>query len=164
MRYFTTEWQTAWQFAKNEEERKKLDKETARVCREYEKQFDKIKPRFSKKFITFYDKHYRFHDSEIKDFTVSRRKGKTVPLVHVMMTLNIDGVLYRLKYHAVSKIEYKADFLNSDIEFMKWREQFDVWMYDEFLPIDSDTIQHDISFLSGSELMIACKKVSIEKI
>lgn len=23
MRYFTTEWQTAWQFAKNEEERKK---------------------------------------------------------------------------------------------------------------------------------------------
>ena len=61
-------------------------------------------------------------------------------------------------------IEYKADFLNSDIEFMKWREQFDVWMYDEFLPIDSEAIQHDISFLSGSELVIACKKVSIEKI
>ena len=40
MRYFTTEWQTAWQFAKNEEERKKLDEEAARVCREYEKQFD----------------------------------------------------------------------------------------------------------------------------
>ena len=61
-------------------------------------------------------------------------------------------------------IEYKDDFLNSYIEFMKWREQFDVWMYDEFLPIDSDIIQHDISFLSGSKLVIACKKVSIEKI
>lgn len=164
MKFFTTEWQNSWDPSSTKEERKKLKEKTDKIISEYEKQFDKIKPKLSKKFITLYNKYGRFHDCEIKELLIKRRKGKTKPLVDLTITLNINNILYQLKYGAVSKIEYRVNCLDDNIDFLKWGNQFDVWMYDEFSLAPNDTIQHEISFLSNGELIIVFKRISLEKL
>ncbi|MDR1101573.1 MAG: hypothetical protein LBL34_04395 [Clostridiales bacterium] len=164
MKFFTREWHEAWQFAKSEEERDKLREKTRQIIEEYEKQFRVVKPRLFSGFIDFYDSHGRFHDAEVKNIRVSRNQGKTAPVADVFIDLDIDEGLYQLHYGSVSKISYTADLLSSDIDIMRWREQFDIWMYDEFSVGSSNNIQHEVSFLSGGSLIIEFENINIKEL
>ena len=163
MKFFTREWQEEYSVTKTEEERAAHKERTNKLFAEYRKQFEAVKSRVSMMFWSNYNKNGGFHDAEVRKICVERRKGKNLPRANVIIILEQYGVLYQIKYQTVSKINYDVDFLTPDCNW-PMNGHFDLWMYDEFCVIDSEYINHDISFLSGGEISITFKRISVKKL
>lgn len=163
MKFFTREWHTKWNTTQDAKERELLEERTKRLMSDYEQQFNLVKPHLNSRFLSFYDRNHGFHDSEIKEIIVKRRKGRKKPIVDVIILLDIDKKLYQLKYESVFSMNYIANYMDEDIDSMRYREQFDSWMYDEFSLVEETGIRHNISFLSGSELVIDFSKIGVSR-
>ncbi|WP_035294319.1 hypothetical protein [Clostridium sp. KNHs214] len=156
MRYFTNE---LWSKinSDSQKERDEADFEWDKNNKAYSEIFDLIKVRLSQKFLRTYLSNHGFHDFQIKNIVLTHKEyGFKNPIsldIYVTDSVNTFKITYKcIKQFCVNYEE---------IEGWAARRGFDDWGYDEFLPVDEQTLSHEILFASGSTILIYFKNNNI---
>lgn len=161
MKYFTSELWSKYS-ASSIEEHQKVEFEWNKASEEYNKSFDLIKDRFSKKFLDIYYANSFFHDFHIKEFQMDHKNyGCKNPIsINIIITDEIN--IWKITYKHVKSISinYKEEILWKDTRWEK-TYGFDDWGYDEFFAVDKDTLSHEILFASDASILIYFKNKNI---
>lgn len=157
MRYFTYE---LWSKVNSDSQKKRdeADFEWDKNDKAYSEIFESVKNRFSKKFLKIYLSNHGFHDFHIKNILITHKEyGFKNPIsIDIYVTDSVNT--FKITYKCIKKfsVNYKEDE-----DDWAYRRGFDDWGYDEFLPIDEQTLSHEILFASGSTILVHFKKGNI---
>jgi hypothetical protein len=156
MRYFTNE---LWSKLNSEsqKERDEASFEWKKNNEAYSTTFETIKIRLSQKFLKTYLNNYGFHDFQVKNIVIAHKEYgfKNPILVDIYV---MDGInTFKITYKCIKKFNVNYE------EGIGWEDRrgFDDWGYGEFLPIDEQTLSHEILFASGSTILIHFKNGNI---
>ncbi len=149
MKYFTDSlWSTINKGS--EAERNQAWAEWDKNMQEYTPIFESIKPRLSKKFLKIYMKNHGFHDYRIKNMFLNHKEYGLKNPVSLEIYVTNDSKIYKITYKRIKKfcMDYNEKEGNDALKGM------DDWGYDEFLPVDDQTLSHEILFASGAAILI----------
>lgn len=156
VRYFTNELWAKF----NSESQKDLDEadfEWEKNSKAYSAIFEAIKLRLSQKFLKTYLSNHGFHDFQIKNIVLTHKKyGVKSPIsldIYITDSMNT----FKITYKNVKKFNVNYE----EAESWANKRGFDDWGYDEFLPVDEQTLSHEILFASGSTILIHFKNSNI---
>jgi hypothetical protein len=153
MQYFTGElWSKIGSPCKTERDEAHIEFKMGSAA--YWAAFKKIEDRFSKKFLTTYHKNYGFNDFKLIDISVSQRPDRHSNPLTVILRVRDGEQTFRITYKRVSHFEVKYQQNNGC-------QGFDDWGYDEFLPMDDQTLSHEILFASGATILVHFKNGNI---
>lgn len=156
MKYLTNE---LWSKSNSEsqKERDEAHFQWENNSKAYYEIFETIKNRLSIKFLKTYFGNHGFHDFQIKDIVLTHKEyGLKNPIsVDIYITDSVDTFKITYKYIKKFNVNYE------EVEGWGDRRGFDDWGYDEFLPIDEQTLSHEILFASGSTILIHFKNNNI---
>jgi hypothetical protein len=149
MKYFTSELLSKF----NSESASERDQATVawhKNMQDYSAIFATIETRISKKFMKIYRGNEGFHDFQLKKIELAHKdRGLANP---VSIAIIIEGVhSYRITYKCVTKFIINYD--EPDDDWM-YKSGFDDWGYSEFLPLNEQTLSHEILFASGASILI----------
>ncbi len=168
MKYFTRD---LWLMFQDIDKQDEADKKWEENLLEYQKQFNLIKSRFSKKTLSILEKE-SLHDAHLHSFEIADRNTLNSvnnemyrPKKHIKNPISIiirmytDGNLYTLNYAKVHEIKtlFKAE---GDL-FSSYLGDFDDWGYSEFSAIDDSLLCHEVLFSSGAEIRIVFERLNI---
>lgn len=164
MRYFTDE---LWEEINSgdKERREFAEKQWERNVEEYAILFEKIKDRFSKKFLNIYTKEGNFHDYKLKEIKVLHGKyGYTDP-VKVSITIYNESYTWQIDYVGIEKVtlDYKKSN-NGSSHSRQFQYGFDDFSYDEFFQVNDRIMSHEILFASGATVLIHFNKIFINRL
>jgi hypothetical protein len=119
---------------------------------------------YSKKFLKTYLFNHGFHDFELKNIELKHKKYgyyKHPISVDIYVTDDIDT--YKITYKCIKKFNVSFEEIEQG---WSGRRGFDTWGYSEFLPVNEQTLSHEILFASGSTILVHFKNnnIFIEKI
>lgn len=164
MRYFTDE---LWDEINSgiKERRELAEKQWRKNIEEYSASFEKIKHRFSKKFLGIYSKEENFHDYKLKKIEILHGKYGYVDPVKVSLIIYNELMEWQIDYVGIEKIllDYKK-IENESSQYREFRYGFDDFSYDEFFEINDKVISHEILFASGAIFLIHFRKILIKKL
>lgn len=166
MKYFTSELWSKFTGA-SVEERAKAYLEWDKALKEYNESFEKIRDRFSKRFLDIYFANSHFHDFDIKEFQILHKKYGFKNPVSINLIVSNQIYTWKITYKHVKSISinYQEEIMGKGT---RWERTmgFDDWGYDEFFAIDEDTLSHEILFASDASILIHFKNhsISISKI
>lgn len=131
----------------------------------YSEVFDTIKKRLPKNFMKIFFSNAGFHDFRLLNIGLAQaaHSRKNPVLVHLDIQsypdIRYPDKVLRISYKYPVKFEVKY---NKDID----RYGFDDWGYCEFLPVDEQTLSHEILFVSGATILIHFKdkNISVEEL
>ena len=143
--------------SESENERVKAESEWNKNNKAYCEIFETIKVRLSQKFVKTYLSNYGFHDFQIKNLVLNHKQyGYKKPIsLDIYITDGVDT--FKITYKCIKKFNISYEACEGWLE----RTGFDDWGYDEFLPIDEQTLSHEILFASGSTILIHFKNGNI---
>lgn len=157
MRYFTDE---LWSKL-NSDSQKERDEaffEWDKNNKAYSEIFDLVKFRLSQKFLRMYLGNHGFHDFQIKNIVLTHKEyGFKNPIsLEIYVTDSVNT--FKITYKCIKKFYVNYEEIEED-----WsaRRGFDTWGYDEFIPVDEQTLSHEILFASGSTILIHFKNNNI---
>lgn len=161
MKYFTDELWSKFN-SDSKDERSEAELEWEKNNKEYSIIFEAIKNRFSKKFLKTYLNNYGFHDFHIKEFQIVHKEYKCKNPISINLIITDEINIWKITYKYVRKISvnYQEEIMQQN-DWWNGRVGFDDWGYDEFLPIDEQTLSHEILFASGSTILVHFKKGNI---
>jgi hypothetical protein len=161
MKYFTSELWSKFSGA-SLEERSQVELEWDKACKEYSASFEKIKDRFSKRFLDIYFANSHFHDFHIKEFQIIHKKYGFKNPVSINLIVTDKIKTWKITYTRGKSISvnYKEEIV---WQGTRWERAngFDDWGYDEFFAIDEDTLSHEILFASDASILIHFRNHSI---
>lgn len=166
MKYFTSQLWSKLNEASFEEQAK-AEVEWHKALKEYNESFEKIKERFSKRFLNFYCANFYFHDFHIKEFKINHKKYGFKNPVSINLIVTDTISTWKLTYTHVKNISvnYQEEIMGKGTRWER-TNGFDDWGYDEFLAIDEDTLSHEILFASDASILIHFQNrgISVSKI
>lgn len=156
MKYFTNELWSKLN-SNSQKERDEADFEWDRNYEVYSEIFESVKIRFSQKFLKTYLKNHGFHDFRVKNIVLTHKEyGVKNPIsIDIYVTNSVDT--FKITYKHIKKFNVNYE----EAEVWGDRRGFDDWGYDEFLPIDEQTLSHEILFASGSTILIYFKNGNV---
>lgn len=119
--------------------------------------FEEIKNRVSHEFLKTYLNNHGFHDFQITKIEVLDSTNGFKNPISIDIYISEEEDTYKITYRNIEKfnINYQED------EESEEKTGFDDWGYDEFLPVDEQTLSHEILFASGSTILIHFKNKNI---
>lgn len=157
MKYFTFELWSKLN-SSSQEERDKADFGWEKNSKEYSAIFETIKFRFSQRFLKTYLINHGFHDFQIKNIVFTHKEYGFKNPISIVVYITDNENTFKITYKCVKKFDVNYE---EDGEDWHARRGFDDWGYDEFLPIDEQTLSHEILFASGSNILIHFKNNNI---
>lgn len=170
MKYFTRD---LWLMLQGIDEQDEADKKWKGNILEYQKQFNLIKNRFSKKTLGILERE-SLHDAHLHSLEIADRNTLNSVInkmygpkrhiknpISVIIRMYTDGYLYTLNYTKVRDI--KTLFKAEGNLFSSYLGDFDDWGYSEFSAIDESLLCHEILFSSGAEIRIVFERLNIDR-
>ncbi|WP_315122428.1 hypothetical protein [uncultured Clostridium sp.] len=156
MRYFTDElWSKLNSDSQKEYEKASL--EWDKNNKVYSEIFESVKNRFSKKFLKTYLSNQGFHDFQIKNIVLTHKEYEFKNPISLDIYVTDSINTFKITYKCIRKLNVNY----AEVEGWGERRGFDDWGYDEFLPVDEQTLSHEILFASGSTILIHFKNGNI---
>ena len=168
MKYFTSD---LWSMLQDIDKQDEADKKWEENIIEYQKQFNLIKNRFSKKTLGILEKE-SMHDANLHSFEIVDRntlnsvinkiyrpKRNIKNPMSVTIRMYTESYLYTLNYTKVRDI--KTLFKSEGDLFSPYLGDFGDWGYSEFSSIDESLLCHEILFSSGAEIRIVFERLYI---
>lgn len=156
MRCFTNELWSKFN-STSQKERDEADIEWDNNSKIYFEVFEKVKVRLSQKFLKAYLSNHGFHDFQIKNIVLTQKEYGLKNPVSVDIYITDSVNTFKITYKCIKR--FCVDYQGAE----GWadRRGFDDWGYDELLPVDEQTLSHEILFASGSTILIHFKNNNI---
>jgi hypothetical protein len=163
MKYFTYE---LWNQINSEcdHESQNADEQWLENCKAYQAKYRQLENRLSKKVFNHFLKK-GFHDFRLEKFQVIHGPYGILNPVQVTIQVTNTQDSWVITYKKIKKLEVQYDITTASFSYPE-RRGFDDWGYSELLPVDDNTLSHEILFASGATILIHFpnKNIFVERI